>query len=77
MTRKIVTEEIKPEEKTIKRGFAAMPIEKVRALGSMGGKAVQAAGKAHRWNKETGRAAGRLGGLAARTKRQSTAGEET
>ncbi len=36
--------------------------DKVRTISSMGGKAAQAKGTAHRWNSEEARAAGRKGG---------------
>ena len=45
-----------------KRGFGSMNKDLQRAIARKGGKAVQASGNAHRWNKETARAAGKLGG---------------
>jgi uncharacterized protein len=39
------------------RGFATLSPEKRQEIASKGGKAVQAAGTAHRWNSETGKAA--------------------
>lgn len=47
-----------------RRGFAAMSRERQQELCSKGGKAVQALGTAHRWTKDSARAAGRKGGLA-------------
>lgn len=44
------------------RGFASMSKKKQRQIASMGGKAVHALGLAHRWTKETAKAAGRKGG---------------
>ncbi len=49
-----------------KQGFASMDPEKVKAIASLGGKRVQALGVAHRWTKDTARAAGRKGGQATR-----------
>lgn len=40
-----------------KRGFAAISPEKQREIASKGGKAVQAQGKGHQFNSETGKAA--------------------
>ena len=50
------------------RGFASMDPAKRRAIASMGGKAVQATGKAHRFNTEEAREAGRKGGTVAAAK---------
>ena len=44
------------------RGFAAMSPERRAELGRMGGKAVQASGKGHRFTSEEAREAGRKGG---------------
>jgi general stress protein YciG len=44
------------------RGFASMDREKQRAIASLGGKAAQATGKAHRWTSEMAQIAGRKGG---------------
>jgi len=46
-----------------KRGFAAMDKSLQREIARRGGKRAQELGKAHRWDSETARAAGRLGGL--------------
>lgn len=45
-----------------KQGFASMDPEKRKAISSLGGQKAQALGVAHRWTKETARAAGRKGG---------------
>ena len=39
------------------RGFAAMSPDALRAIAQKGGLAAQATGRAHKWNKETSRAA--------------------
>jgi general stress protein YciG len=44
------------------KGFAAMTPEKVREIARKGGYAAQRKGTAHRWNSDTGRAAGIIGG---------------
>jgi len=46
-----------------KRGFAAMTPEQRRRIASLGGKAVQRSGKAHRYTHDEAVAAGRKGGL--------------
>lgn len=45
-----------------RRGFASMPKEKQRLIASSGGKAAHKSGKAHKWNSEEAKAAGRIGG---------------
>ena len=45
------------------RGFASMDRKKQREIASMGGRAAQARGTAHRWTAETASAAGKKGGL--------------
>lgn len=47
-------------------GFASMDKAKQRAIASKGGRAAHAQGKAHEWNSETARAAGRKGGQISR-----------
>ncbi len=47
-----------------RRGFAAMSPEKHRAIASLGGKAAHQKGRAHKFNTEEARAAGRRGGQA-------------
>lgn len=44
------------------RGFAAITPEQRREIASKGGKAAHEQGKAHKFNSETGRAAGLTGG---------------
>ena len=51
-----------------KRGFASMNEEKQRAIASMGGRAAHAQGRAHEFNQDEARAAGRKGGQAVRDK---------
>lgn len=48
------------------RGFASMDRDQQRAIASSGGKAAHAQGKAHEWNSEEARAAGRKGGQVSR-----------
>lgn len=45
-----------------KQGFASMNAEKQKAIASRGGKAAQKNGKAHRFNSEEARKAGKIGG---------------
>lgn len=52
------------------RGFAAMSPEKRAAIASKGGKAVHAKGTGHELNSETGRVAGRKGGLVTSANRE-------
>ena len=52
------------------RGFASMDPARVREIASQGGKAAHAQGRAHQWNPETAREAGRKGGQARRTTQQ-------
>lgn len=44
-----------------KQGFASMDPDKRRLIASSGGKASQATGKAHRWNREEASVAGKKG----------------
>ena len=44
------------------RGFAAMTPETQRAVAAKGGRAAHASGRAHRFDSDEGRAAGRMGG---------------
>jgi general stress protein YciG len=48
-----------------KRGFACMSREQRSAIASLGGKAAQSTGSAHRWSPETAAEAGRKGGMIA------------
>lgn len=48
------------------RGFGGMSGEKQREIASMGGKAAHAKGTAHKWNSESARKAGRMGGMVSR-----------
>jgi general stress protein YciG len=50
------------------RGFASMDAAKRREIASMGGKAVQATGRAHRFSSQEAREAGRKGGTTAAAK---------
>lgn len=47
-----------------RRGFAAMPASKVKAIAAKGGVAAHEKGTAHRFTKEEAREAGRKGGRA-------------
>lgn len=46
------------------RGFAALSPERRKEMASLGGKAAQDKGVAHRWNADEARANGRKGGMA-------------
>lgn len=58
-----------------RRGFAAMSPEKQREIASLGGKAAQANGNAHRWTGEDAAAAGRKGGSASQASRRTATPE--
>jgi general stress protein YciG len=60
-----------PARRNGKRGFAALELAIVRELARKGGVAAHRAGTAHQFSSEEARAAGRKGGLAARTSRTS------
>ncbi len=60
-------------ETTKKRGFAAMDPERVREIGSLGGKAAQERGTAHRFTRAEAQKAGRKGGLAKHVSRGTSA----
>lgn len=49
-----------------KRGFASMSPEKQREIASKGGKAAHESGKAHEWDSEAAKRAGRKGGKVSR-----------
>jgi general stress protein YciG len=49
---------------SVRRGFAAMPPERRRAIASAGGKASQASGRANHFTPDTASDAGQLGGAA-------------
>ncbi len=55
-----------PKADKPKQGFAAMDKTKQLEMASKGGIAAHAQGKAHEWNSEQAREAGRLGGQATR-----------
>ncbi len=57
------------KHRTRRRGFAAMPAERVREIASKGGKAAHAAGTAHQFNSDEARNAGRKGGMAPHVRR--------
>jgi general stress protein YciG len=61
----------KPKKK--KRGFAAIPPERLKELSKRGGLAAHRAGKAHRFTTEEAREAGRKGGLAVHKSRGAAA----
>jgi general stress protein YciG len=52
-----------------KRGFAALPAEKVREMAKKGGKSAHASGRAHEFTVEEARAAGAKGGRATADRR--------
>lgn len=52
------------------RGLGSMTPERRKEIGSLGGKAVHAQGKAHHWTSATAKIAGRQGGLASARNRQ-------
>lgn len=54
-----------------RRGFAAMDPATQRRIASEGGKASHESGRGHQWTSEEARAAGRKGGQASRTTRNS------
>lgn len=56
-----------------RRGFAAMAPEQRQQIAAMGGRAAQQRGIAYRFTEETGRQAGRLGGLAVSEDREHMA----
>ena len=56
-----------------RRGFASMDKERRRAIASKGGKMAHAKGTAHEYTPESGRAAGRKGGLAVSQNREHMA----
>jgi general stress protein YciG len=58
-------------EPKIKRGFAAMPPERVRELARRGGISAHVSGRAYRWTSETARVAGSKGGHALHNKRRA------
>jgi len=57
-----------------RRGFAAMSVEKQRAIARLGGKAAHAQGKAYEWDSHAASAAGRKGGAASLRARKARAG---
>ena len=54
-----------------RQGFATMTAEQRSAIARLGGRAVQFAGTGHRWNVETGSAAGKLSSKAVRRKKDA------
>jgi general stress protein YciG len=50
------------KKKSKPKGFAAMDPEKVKEIASLGGKAAQRTGKAHKWTPAEAVEAGRKGG---------------
>ncbi len=61
--------------RTSRRGFASMDQEKQRQISSKGGKAAHLAGKAHQFNSQEAREAGRKGGSASSRNRNAGRGE--
>jgi general stress protein YciG len=60
-------------QNTSNRGFAAMDPEQQRAIASKGGQAAHEQGRAHEFNSEEARAAGRKGGEAVSRNREHMA----
>jgi uncharacterized protein len=58
------------------RGFASMDRDKQRAIASKGGRAAHEQGKAHEFNSEEARIAGRKGGRATHAGRRRSLVEE-
>jgi uncharacterized protein len=58
-------------KKSSARGFAALDPARQREIASLGGKAAHASGRAHQFNAEEARAAGRKGGQASGANRSS------
>ena len=56
-------------ERPPRRGFAAMDLDRVKAIASKGGKAAHAAGTAHQFNSDEARNAGKKGGMAPHVRR--------
>lgn len=54
------------EHPKARRGFAAMSLEQRAMIASKGGKAAQAQGRAHRWDRKEAAEAGRKGGMISR-----------
>ena len=62
-----------PQQKTKKRGFASMSPEKRREIASKGGRAANEKGTAYRFNSDTARKAGRIGGKSVSENREHMA----
>lgn len=58
----------------LRKGFAAMSLERRREIASMGGRAAHAKGTAHEFTSEEARQAGRKGGLERQAKRRAKGG---
>jgi uncharacterized protein len=56
-----------------KKGFASLSPEKRKEIASKGGKAVHEKGNAHKFNSETARKAGKIGGKAVSENREHMA----
>lgn len=54
-----------PKPAKSKRGFANMSAERIKEVAAMGGKESQRSGKGHKFDSQTGKAAGSKGGKAA------------
>jgi general stress protein YciG len=63
----LATNPASPNPERKKRGFASMNPDLVRELARRGGRAAHRAGTAHEFTSDEARAAGRKGGLAARS----------
>lgn len=60
-----------PSSQKKPRGFACLSKERLRELCSQGGKRAHAMGKAHTFNSEQGKAAGKKGGVASGISRRA------
>lgn len=58
-----------------KRGFALLSTERVKQLGSKGGKNAHALGHAYEFSEDEAREAGRKGGIASQAKRKTSGNE--
>ncbi len=58
------------------RGFASMSPDRRREIASLGGRSVQARGRAQKWSSEEAQAAGRKGGTKSRRGKRDVSNEE-
>ncbi len=60
-----------PKKKHSRGGFASMSPDRRREIASLGGRSVQAHGRAQKWSSEEAQAAGRKGGTKSRRSKLS------